>query len=733
MPQTRTVLILIALLCAPFSFSQVKNYNVKHISRLTQKADKYLSDSKFKESLFYSREALKQAVYIKNDYLIASAYNTIAGNYDQLSEYDKAIKYFKKALFYANKTTNDSIKGWVSNNLGNMYFFEKKQYKDGIDYYNQAIEYADKTADTSRLVFTHLNVALAYFEIGDYNKGYPHLQFINTYHPKFGDSDTIVFLYMLNGEYNGHIGQNEKAEAFFAKAIALGISTKNEVDLSYTYEEYSKFLNAKKDYRNAYKYFTLYDELKDKIYDNEKLLKADLEGINLELDEYKRALNKIEAEKEIQSLSLRKSQIIMLLFIIGVIALLILLYTMFQNYNFKKKVNLELTAANEELAAAKEKAEEASRLKSQFVSTISHELRTPLYGVVGITNMILDEHKELAGSTHLNSLKFSAKYLLSLVNDILQINKIEENRLTLENLTFNISDEINTIQNSLQFIATKNNNTLIAEIDTDIPEFVIGDKLRLSQIFMNLVSNALKFTKNGEVVVTAHLEKVEDKINYIRFSVKDTGIGIAKHDQDKIFEKFVQIERKNDDYQGTGLGLSIVKRLIAVFGSEIFVESKENEGTQFAFTIGFEVDAEKSMEIINNIEVDLSSGHIFNILVVEDNKINQVVTRKIIESNNYNCRIVDDGFAALELLETTTFDIILMDINMPGMNGFETTRKIREKGITTPVIALTAFDKDEIAEDALSSGINDIIIKPFEPLKLFRIINNMINKTKNAG
>src|SRR5690606_15096464 len=293
---------------------------------------------------------------------------------------------------------------------------------------------------------------------------------------------------------------------------------------------------------------------------------------------------------------------------------------------------------------------EASRLKSQFVSTISHELRTPLYGVIGITNMILDEHKELAGSTHLNSLKFSAKYLLSLVNDILQINKIEENRLVLESLTFNISDEITTIMNSLEFITAKNHNTISAEIDTDIPEFVIGDKIRFSQIMMNLVSNALKFTRNGEVIIKADLHKVEGKIHYIGFSVKDNGIGIAKADQQKVFEKFVQIERNNDDYQGTGLGLSIVKRLIEVFGSKINITSKENEGTEFTFTIGFEVDPEKSREIINNIEVDLTSGQIFSILVVEDNKINQVVTKKIIESNNYNCRVADDGFAALEIL-----------------------------------------------------------------------------------
>jgi signal transduction histidine kinase/ActR/RegA family two-component response regulator len=727
------ILLLWTLLFVGICHSQSNGYSKKEITALTDTADQYLVKLKFKESLLYSREALKRAVYIKDDYLIATAYNTIAGNFDELSENDKAIANYKKGLFYASRTDNDSIKGWLNNNLGNMYFFEKKDYQKGIDFYNTSIEYAEKTKDTSRLVFTHLNLALAYFEIGNYKQGLPHLQFINKYHGRHGDSSTVVFLNMLNGIYCGYTKQDTKAEAYFAKAIEIAKKDKNDLDLGYTYQEYARFLKDRGQYREAYKYLDMYNNIKDEIYNADKLRGADIEGVNFQLDEYKRALEKIETEKKIQSFSLKKSRTILLLFVIGLAVLLILLYTLYKNNNFRKKMNTELRKTNSELQRAKEKAEEASQLKSQFVSTISHELRTPLYGVVGITNMILDEHKELAGSMHLNSLKFSAKYLLSLVNDILQINKIEENRLTLERLTFNISDEITTIKNSLQFIANKNKNNIIVEIDTDIPEFVIGDKLRLSQIFMNLVSNALKFTKNGEVVISANLDKVIAKMHYIRFTVRDNGIGIAAQDQDKIFEKFVQIERKSDDYQGTGLGLPIVKRLIAVFGSEIHMESVEGEGTTFTFTIGFEVDPEKTKEIIDNIEVDMSNGQIFNILVVEDNKINQVVTKKIIENNNYRCRMVDDGYGALEVLRNNNpYDIILMDINMPGIDGFETTREIRKLGITTPVIALTAFGKDEIAEEAISSGMNDIIIKPFEPVKLFRIISGLISQAKNA-
>jgi signal transduction histidine kinase/CheY-like chemotaxis protein len=730
------IFILLFLLLNSFSnnlFAQTKIPSKPEIKKLAKEAVEYLNDANFEKSISTSRQVLHYATNIKDDYLIAVSYNTLAANLDELSEFDKAIFYYNKGLFYANKTDNDTIKNWINNNLGNMYCFEKKQYEKGIRHYKKSLEYSQKAADTSQIVFTKLNITWAYFDIGHFDKGFPYLKFINKYHPKFGDKSIIVALNMLNGMYFGHTGENKKAESYFLNAIKLGKSEGEKSDLSYSHQEYSKFLLKNGRYKEAYENLAIYNTITEELYNQEKLKKADIAGIHLELDEYKREVDKIEIEKNLQAQSLKKSKIIVALFILALLVLLLLLYSVYKNYIFKKKANYELTIANEELIIAKEKAEEASLLKTQFVSTMSHELRTPLYGVIGITNMLLDEHKELANSPHLSSLKFSARYLLSLVNDILHINKIEENRIVLESLAFNVSDEIIMIKNSLSFIAQNNNDKITVEIDPTIPEYLIGDKLRLSQILMNLVSNALKFTKNGEVKISANLVKVVDKSNYIEFQVKDNGIGIADVDQDKIFEKFVQVGRNENDYQGTGLGLAIVKRLVSLFNSEIFLESKVGVGTTFKFTIAFDYDPDKTNEIINEIKVDLTSSQIFNILVVEDNKINQTVTRRIIEKNNCSCSIVNDGFQAIDILDKETFDIVLMDINMPLMNGFETTRKIRLKGIKTPIIALTAFAKDEITEEAISAGMNDIIIKPFEPRKLFQVINDQINKRRTAA
>ncbi|MBF4518369.1 response regulator [Flavobacterium sp. ANB] len=719
------IFIFLNIFC-PELTAQTNNVTVVKIEALTKQACDYLDETNYEKSLEKSGIALQYAFDIKNDTLISRNYNIIGINFHDLGEIDKAVFFYRKALFYAERSNVVSLRMMITSNLGNLYFFEKKMYSKGIAYYKESLKFGKQEKYLKEVAITNLNIVWSYFKIGNYSEGLPYLEYINKHQNDLKGKSNDIALNFLNGMYWSSKNENGKANEYFLKAVSYDESKDEKPDLSYAHLEYSKFLTKIGDHKEAYIHLEAYNKITEQIYNDEKLKKASNAGFNLELDEYKRQIEKIENEKISQYQSLKKSRIIVILFIIISFILLLLIITLIKNIRFKKKLNLELLQA-------KEIAEEASLLKTQFISTISHELRTPLYGVVGITNMLLEEHKELSNSQHLSSLKFSARYLLSLVNDILQINKIEENKVVLENLTFNISDEISMIKNSLSFLSQKNNNVITIFIDPNIPEYLIGDKLRLAQILMNLVSNALKFTKNGQVEIIVNLDNIKGKFHYLEFQVKDNGVGIATVDQSKIFEKFVQVGRKDEDYQGTGLGLSIVKRLLGLFGTNILLQSNIGEGTCFSFTIPFECDLAKTKIIIDEIQVDLTSTEVYKILIVEDNVINQLVTRKIIEKNNYICKVVDDGFGAIQILEKEDFDLILMDINMPLMNGFETTKRIRQLGIKTPIVALTAFDKDEITDEAISSGMNDIIIKPFEPVKLFKIINYLIYETKNVG
>lgn len=736
MSQTKIIaLLLFIAIFQTASYSQTEKISNKQLEKQLVDSGNYLYKLEYNKSLLTANKVLVEALKNDKPVLAAKAYNIIGLNFAEFSDSKKTIQFYNKALYYANLTTNDSIKDWIYNNLGTIYTQEKIDFNKGIEYYKKGLVFSNRLGDANEIVATKLNIAGAYFEIKDFDNGIQYLNPIRDYIVKKGDYESKIILYSLYGSYFNHLNKIDSSIISFKKAIDYRQLIKDEMidfEIISSYQELSNIYEKKGDYKKALEYLNLRNELNNVYNNQERTKKAKIIGSQIEIDDYKRRIDKIEFEKELQKRSLIKSRIVVGLFIVIFVILVLLLNTLNKTINFKKRTNEELVKINDDLKIAKEKAEEASLLKTQFVSTISHELRTPLYGVVGITNMLLDEHKELADSPHLNSLKFSARYLLSLVNDILQINKIEEKRIILESLTFNVPDELNIVTNSLQFIANKNENTVTIDVDEAIPEFLIGDKLRLSQIIMNLVSNALKFTKKGDVHISVKLTKVVAKLHYLEFQIEDNGIGIAESDQDKIYDKFVQVGRKEDDYQGTGLGLSIVKKLIELFDSEIYITSQLNTGTTFKFTIAFEADFIKTKEIINNIEVDLTSSYILKVLVVEDNKINQIVTRKIIEKNNFKCDVVEDGIQALEILEKETYDIILMDINMPIINGFETTRRIRKKGIITPIVALTAFDKEEIAEEAISSGMNDIIIKPFEPLKLFQIINSQIVKNKTT-
>jgi signal transduction histidine kinase/CheY-like chemotaxis protein len=726
-------LLIVFLFCFTNALAQEYKEEKAEIERLLNQTVIDFNAAKYDMALESSKQALISSFAINDDSYIAQSYNTIGGIYDECSDSKKAIGFYEKALSYAKKTDNPKLYGWIYGNLGNAYYFNNIDVPKGISYYKKALDYAVKIKDTTEIYYTKINIASAYFYIDKFEEGSAYVKDIKDKALKSRSQDLKMRMNLLLGIYSTNIKKRAEAEPYYTIAEKIAKDSKNNAFLINIYENMVNHYEHYNEPEKAKEYKAKFDSLNKVIYSKDKINNVQKAANQIELDEYKMQLERVEQANDSHQKSLKESKLIVILFIVILIILLLFLLTLYKSIKLREQANSELKKANEELVLAKEKAEEATQLKSQFVSTITHELRTPLYGVIGITNIILDEHKELGNSPHLKSLKFSAKYLLALVNDILQINKIEEKRIVLENLIFNLADEITLIKNSVDFIADKNNDKFSVEIDTAIPEFLIGDKLRLAQILMNLVSNALKFTKNGEVVISADLKKVEGKTNFIEFKVKDTGIGIAKEHQEKIFDKFVQIERKEEDYQGTGLGLSIVSRLVELFDSEIILESEENVGTTFSFTIGFEYDEEKSKDIINNIEVDLSTSNLYNILVVEDNKINQVVTKKIIQSSNMSCTIVDDGYAALVALERESFDLILMDINMPLINGFETTRKIREKGIMIPVIALTAFDKEEVTEEAISAGMNDIMVKPFEPSKLFQVISNQIKRNENAG
>ena len=731
MVKTLQFFIVLSWLTLSLTYSQESTPTKKQILTKITNARNALSDLDCEKSLRIAEEALKDSYAVNDNLLIAKSYNVIGSNFLEFLDTKKAENYYKKSLHYANLTDNDTVKDWVYNNLGALYSYYNQDFKKGIEYYKKGLVYTEKTKNPIQITYNALNISGAYFGEGLFDQGLPFLQKAERNLDKHDEVEARITYYSQLGSYKSFKGKNAEAEASFLKAISFGEHEKTDLLDSYLAEVYSDFsihYFKNKNYEQAYHYLDLNNKLKEEIYNAERTEKVRDYENKLEIDEYKRQIDFIEGEKLQKERDLQKTWIIIILCLISMTILLAFAYNLFINNKLRKKNYKELELANYELELAKNKAEEVNQLKSQFVSTITHELRTPLYGVIGITDIISEEYPELNNSKYLNSLQFSAKYLLSLVNDILQMNKIAEKKIILEKTAVDLRYELESINNSLQILAQKNQNQIHINIDQSVPKYIFSDKIRLSQIFMNLISNSLKFTEKGKIdVIVKTLEKKSDTCK-LQFEVADNGIGISKEDHEKIFDEFVQIERREDDYQGTGLGLPIVKKLVELFGGEIYLESEENIGTRISFILDFDFaeiskDQEKSIEMyLNENKTNLK------ILLVEDNKINQIVTERILSKFGFETLMVENGFEAIEKIQNIDFDVVLMDINMPQLNGFEATKIIREKGIDVPVIALTAFDKQEISEEIDASGMNGVMIKPFETNVLYETILQVANR-----
>ena len=438
----------------------------------------------------------------------------------------------------------------------------------------------------------------------------------------------------------------------------------------------------------------------------------------LKLEQYEVALIAAKTEQTLTDEIVTKSKQLSNIFIGATTVFFAAFITVFLLYESRRKIVRKLNKNNLQLIKSKEEAERLSKLKTQFFSTVSHELRTPLYGVIGLSSILLEDEKLNSHKDDLKSLKFSADYLLALINDVLTLNKADANGMKLEKAPFILTKLVKNITNSFTFSLQQNNNKIQVRIDDDLPIYLSGDSVKLSQILMNLVGNAVKFNENGTIeIVIKSLGKNKDGLYKTQFFIKDNGIGIPLEKQQSIFEEFSQIESNNYNYQGTGLGLPIVKKLLNLYNSKIDLQSSPGNGAIFSFIIDLEENTSISKEVLEVKTVDTPVMSVFenmHILIVDDNKINQKVTQRILEARHFKTTLADDGLQALEQVQKKKFNLILMDIHMPKMGGIEATEKIRLYNKTIPIIALTAVEIEEARARIIASGMNDIILKPYD-------------------
>ena len=612
---------------------------------------------------------------------------------------------------YGNRAIAYNIKGVIHSTKG--------EYNDALEYYNTAKNLFEQEDLEEYISEVTLNEAKAYIALKEYDKAKAQLEKTIIITKKYEQRRRLSSALIESGKVSFALNNNDLALSQVEEGLAIAKAYDIFTNVNEAYVTLSDIHKNRGDYKNSYEYISKHIKLSDSILD---VKRKDLApGITSQsISKYKDDKNaQLEAQIDEVSADDNFTRITTVLSIALITILSLLTLSLYKNNNIRLKTNNMLHKKNDELIVAKEKAELASKTKANFLSTVTHELRTPLYAVTGLTNMLLEEDPKEHQVPHLKSLKFSGDYLLTFINDILQINKIEANKVELDPEVFNLKNKIENVISALSNSAKDNGTNIHLDYDSNLPETYNGDQLKISQILINLLGNAIKFTKDGDIWVRAYKIDQKDDTYRLRFEIEDNGIGITKEKQDQMFDSFsqgsVQINRK---YGGTGLGLSIVKGLIKILKGKIYLKSELGKGTTFFFEIPLEkaeqvkeAQVEETKKSNKMEDLDLSD---VKILIVEDNKINQMITKKILNKMGLYCDIVDNGEAAVEQVKSTTYNVVLMDIHMPGISGLEATKIIRTFDKDLTIFALTAVTLDDKMHEFGEAGFNDIISKPFK-------------------
>ncbi len=679
---------------------------------LNNKGACYWLKGEYDKGMSVLKEALKIAKQYKLVALKARIYNNYGNIYRDLGDLSNASKYFQWALEINEQLGDELSQSAVLISISNLHF-DLYDYENALEYAKRCLQIFIKYDDKKRLISVYHTLGNIYLKQEVYN-----LAIIN-FKRSLVLSEPNTVGHMLANSGIGKVYYKEKMFEKAQKYLRLVIQQAKELS-NFEGIIISEFYLGRisldeKDYKNALVHFDIAFDLA-----NEHFRKHDVMSIHeMYAKVYEKMGDIVEAYENLKKFEKLKEEI-------------------FQQNTFNKLRNLQLRHEIEFAVKEKEVAEQSAKLKQEFIANMSHEIRTPMNAIVGMTRLLQEKNPRADQSKYLDAITQSADNLLVIINDILDFSKIEAGKITIESVSFSLKQILKNVVTLLRFKAIEKGIDIRFDFNENVPEHLIGDPTRLTQVLMNLAGNAVKFTEKGSVQIVCRNVELEGDCVKMAFDVIDTGIGISEEYVGKIFESFTQagtdVARK---FGGTGLGLTISKQLVELMGGSVEVKSKIGVGTTFTFILPFQIgegDFKQSQDDFTIAVNDLEILNLSKILLVDDNEFNRIVAVDTLKSIAPNMSILEaqSGMEAIEKLKTNEIDLVLMDIQMPKMSGIEATLFIRNK-LEAPlnrikIIAMTANVMKNDIDSYLQNGMNDHIPKPFHKSELiFKILNQLDN------
>ncbi|PHQ29787.1 ATP-binding protein [Leeuwenhoekiella nanhaiensis] len=704
------------------SQDSTKNEVEVYLDSLTVKLKREVYRGNISTAVFEAKSALPLAKKIKDIESQALLTYILSTSYLTLGDFKNARDWFEKIRSLQDKTGRIYVKLVAELNEANLAL-----YGNNLEVAERHFDNARRlSANTDYLdLYSESLMHLAQLEVLRKRNPKGALIYLDSMHKFLEQTNTYykAAYYGILGRVYDLQGRNKEAITAFEQSIAVALPHGYPGAIYMGYEGMIENFARQENYKSAYETFRELNQSSQTLNTQQSKEALSVLQARLRNTTAEQQIAAKDFQNKLMGQQAKVNRIYLIAFILASLILGTFLIIQSVSYRKRKKLVAELQERNTKYLEEKQKSEKLASAKTKFLSTVSHELRTPLYGIIGLTDALNRDKKLTGHKSELQSLKFSADYLLNLVNDVLVLNKMDsDSKLKIELTPIVIREFLEELTESLEFVIKQQRNELILNVDPKIPRIIFGDRTKLSQILINLVGNALKFTQRGQVHIRVKLVDSGRNTVTLAFEIEDDGIGIPKEKQQEIFEEFSQIQQESS-FQGTGLGLTIVSRLLASMNSTIQLQSEVGEGSVFSFKIVFDAtNPAKQGASGTKLASEDADAEILgekHILIVDDNLINQLVTIKNVQNLGFTATTASSGLEAIDKVREEHFDLILMDINMPGMNGFEATREIRKFNQDIVILALTATEISEINRDLEANGLNGAILKPY-PFNVFR-------------